>query len=501
MDYKKGTSRDQLILFNECVDNLIGKDNPVRIIDAYIDSLDLAKLGFKEPRLKTGAPPYSNKVLLKIYMYGYMDHTRSSRRLRRECKRNKEMIWLTENLVPSFKTIADFRKNNREGIKNVFKEFLFFCNKMNLLAFETVAIDGTKLRAQNSINNIYKRSEIDNVRLKIKKKITEYLSILDEEDKKEDNLKLKDDQVEKIVKKLKNAINHQEKVEKIKEEFENNENLKTVFDTDRDSRFQSDKGKIRAGYNPQIAGDSKHNLLIANDVTNQSNDLKQMTPMLKKVKSLKDELGVFEKTNALFDSGYFNEVEIMSNKDDNDLNLIVPSVAQAKEENDKCRSKKSKSKIPVKEFEADKFTYNPEQDIFICPKEQILIRKDKTPRTEPSGKRTIDYQCKQCNHCDEKQNCTKSKIGRTIKVSINLDEMKSFMERINSDPNKSIFSKRKEIIEHPFGTLKRNWGYTYFMQKGLEKVKSEFSFMCFVYNFKRVMNIMKFDEILQAIRG
>lgn len=501
MDYKKGTDRNQLLLFNECIDNLVDKNNPVRIIDAYVESLSLKKIGFKTPEMKTGTTPYSNKLLLKIYMYAYMNKIRGSRPIVRECKRNKEMIWLTEGLEPCFKTIADFRCRNKKGIKNIFKEFLLFCHKMEFLSFETVAIDGTKLRAQNSTNNIYTRKEIDNVKLRIEKKITEYLAILDEEDKKEGDLQLKEDQVEKILKRLENARKHRDKVDRIKDEFDKDQELEKVFDTDPDSRFQSDKGKVRAGYNPQAAGDSKHNLLIANDVTNQSNDLNQMTPMIKKINDIKEELEISKKTNALFDAGYFNEVEIMGNKDNDQVNILVPSVAQSRESNNKCRSKQSKEKIPMEGFEADKFTYNPEQNTYTCPHGKKLSQKGKKPRKEPSGKLTVEYQCTQCNECEDMAKCTRSKTGRTIKLSTNQDEMKAFMKKIQSDANKSIYSQRKEIIEHPFGTLKRNWGYTYFMQRGLNKVKSEFSFMCFIYNFKRVMNILTPEKMLEAING
>jgi transposase len=170
MEYINGTSRDQLFLFNECIDNIIDQNNPVRVIDAYVESLDLKKLTIKLPELKTGKPPYRQQVLLKIYIYGYYDKTRSSRRLEAECNRNKEMIWLTEGLAPDFKTISNFRKNNREAIKKIFKEFLELCNKAGLLSLETVAIDGTKLRAQNSLNNIYKRHEIEIVKKKIEDK-------------------------------------------------------------------------------------------------------------------------------------------------------------------------------------------------------------------------------------------------------------------------------------------------------------------------------------------
>lgn len=229
MEYIKGTPRDQLYLFNEGLDSIIEKNNPVRVIDAYVESLNLEKLGFKVPELKTGTPPYRPQMLIKIYVYGYNDRTRSTRRLENECKRNKEMIWLTEGIAPDFKTIADFRKNNRKAVREVFKEFLMFCNKAGLLSMETIAIDGTKLRAQNSLNNVYKRDEMDKIQKQIQKKIDEYLEQIDQEDEKEsESVKIEKEGIEEIVNKLKELKKYQIKVEGIKEIFEKDKKKKHI---------------------------------------------------------------------------------------------------------------------------------------------------------------------------------------------------------------------------------------------------------------------------------
>lgn len=500
MNYKKGLPRNQIVLFSECLDTLIEKDNPVRVIDAYIEQLDLDKLGFKMPELKTGAPPYDNKVLLKIYFYGFLDKTRSSRRLEKECRRNQEMIWLTNSLKPTFKTISDFRNKNHKGMKNIFGEFLHFCHKLNLIDFETVATDGTKIRAQNSTNNVYARKEIDKVREKIEKRIEEYLATLDAEDKKEDgDIKLGKSEVEDVLEKLEKLKKHKKKLEKVKAKFENDSELKTIYVTDEDSRFQSDKGKIRPGYNPQITSDSKHSLLISNYVTNKSNDLEQMTPMLKKLIGLKKELGVSKKTNALFDAGYFSEVHIMENEANPELNILTPSSAQVKKKNDSTRVKKSKERIPAKGFEARDFIYNSADNTYTCPTGKIMIRKGLKPQIERSGRETLEYRCLDCAGCIDRPHCTKDKNGRAIKVSKNRKEIDTFLEKLSSESNKKLYSKRKEIVEHPFGTIKRNWGYTYFMQKGLKNVNAEFSFMCFIYNFKRVTNILTVERMLDAL--
>lgn len=217
MDYKQGTPRDQLVLFNECLDNMVSEDSYVRIIDAYVESLSLEELGFRMHELKTGTPPYRNQLLLKIYIYGYLDRERSSRRLEKACQLNKEMIWLTEGLSPDFKTIANFRKENKRGIRSVFKAFLEFCNQLGIVAFETVAVDSTTMRAQNSLNSTYKRSEIDHVKKRIERRIEEYLEELDAFDEKEaDDLTLKNTNITSIIKNLENLKKHDEKVDGVK---------------------------------------------------------------------------------------------------------------------------------------------------------------------------------------------------------------------------------------------------------------------------------------------
>lgn len=499
MEYIKGTPRDQLYLFNEGLDSIIEKNNPVRVIDAYVESLNLEKLGFKVPELKTGTPPYRPQMLIKIYVYGYNDRTRSTRRLENECKRNKEMIWLTEGIAPDFKTIADFRKNNRKAVREVFKEFLMFCNKAGLLSMETIAIDGTKLRAQNSLNNVYKRDEMDKIQKQIQKKIDEYLEQIDQEDEKEsESVKIEEKGVEEIVNKLKQLKKYQIKVEGIKEIFEKDKKKETYFSTDIDARFQSDNGKVRAGYNSQIAGDNKNKLIVVNDVTNESNDLEQMSPMIDQIQEVKKELKINKDTQVIMDAGYFSEKEVLNNKDKEGINIIVPDKKTAEENNKKIK-KQNPNKVPGIGYEAKDFKYDKEKDICICPEGKEMHKTHINPGKENSGREVFEFQCKECDNCDKHDLCTRNKRGRSIKISANKEIMEEFKKEMGTDLNKKLISKRKEIIEHPFGTIKRSLGYTYFLLKGLENVKTEFSFICFTYNFKRVMNILGVDGFLKEI--
>ena len=303
-----GTSRHQIYLFNECLDEIIDVNNIVRFIDVYVESLDMENLGFKMPIGTTGTPPYRPQVKLKIYIYGYLERIRSSRRLEKESKRNKELIWLTENLSPDFKTIADFRKDNYKAFKNVFKDFLKLCHKLELISFKVVAIDGTKMRGQNSLNEVYKKENIKKVENEIQEQINNYLRELDEMDKKEQagSFSINRKEIQEITNRLGKQLKRKDKVEFIKNIFLNNPELKTYFATDNDCRLQSDKGKIRPGYNPQTAVDDKNKLIIVADVTNEQNDKKQLTPIVKQVKEIKNDLKIKEETHGVADSGYYS---------------------------------------------------------------------------------------------------------------------------------------------------------------------------------------------------
>jgi transposase len=503
MEYIQGTERDQILLFSNTIDEIIKEDNAVRVIDVYVENLDVTELGFKIPELKTGKPPYRPQLLLKIYLYGYLEKIRSSRRLEEECQRNTELIWLTEQLAPDFKTIADFRKDNKKGIKNVYKEFLSFCKRADLLSLEKIGIDSTKIRAQNNLNNIYKRESIGDVKKRIEEKINEYLEELERNDRDEkEELGLKDGKEAKdIIEKLKELKKYKNKVEVIKELFEDNPELKIYFANDNDSRFQKDKGKVNAGYNVQTAVDDKNKLIIANEVTNKSNDLEQMSPMIGEVEEIKKELKIENKTEAIMDAGYFSEKEILNNINKEGIEIIVSDKKEAEKRNDKSRNKTNKDKIPAEEYEAKDFKYDKTREVYICPEGKELHKTHTNAGVESSGRLVYEYQCKECADCGKKDKCTKNKRGRAIKVSANIEAMEKYKEKMQSNEKKKLILKRKEIVEHPFGTIKRNLGYTYFMQKGLDKVKAEFNFICFIYNFKRVLNILGVKGFLSVIEN
>jgi len=457
----------------------------------------LESLGFIIPTLKHGKPPYRSHLLLKIYFYGYMERLRSTRKLEKECNRNIEMIWLTEGLAPDFKTISDFRTKNRKAIKNIFKEFLTFCNKAGLLSLETVAIDGTKLRAQNNLNNVYHRNEMEKIQKKIESKIEEYLNELDNEDLKEKEIiKLENnDKNKNILNKLEKLKKYKNKVEKIQRQFEENQEIDLVFATDKDCRFQSDKGKVRAGYNVQTGVDSKNKLIVISEVTNECNDLNQTTPMLSELKELKKDLGIENKTDILEDAGYFNEKEIVSQRDDKSIELFISDP-----KNSNKFKKENLHKVPKKDYEIDKFKYDKEKDVYFCPMEKELKRVSIEPMKENSGREVFEYHCESCDNCSEVTNCTNNKRGRSIRVSVNKEYMDNFKAKMKEPDSIKKIEKRKELSEHPFGCMKHNSGYTYFMQRGIEKVKAEFSFICFIHNFKRAINILGFEKFMMMLQ-
>ena len=494
--YIKGIPREQLYLFDEKLDDIIQNDNTARFIDAYVEKLDLTKLGFK---IKTkidskGRPPYNPATMLKIYIYGYLNKIRSSRKLETECKRNTELIWLTLRLAPDFKTIADFRKDNRKGIKKIFKEFLKLCHKLDLLSLECVAIDGTKARAQNSLDNIYKRDAIDQIEQRIHEKIEKYLEELESNDRIEEA----DDDflIKNLPEKLKKLKKSQDKLQVIKQMFEENPELEIYFANDPDARYQRDNNRIDAGYNCQSVVDDKNNLIISNDITNESNDLHQLNNMKSKVDELKKELEIEKKTVVLADAGYFEEEEVLDADRDENFEVYV---SHPRDCSKKRRKKNKDEKIPAEGYRKDDFKYDSNSNTFECPEGKKLKQKGNGYIKKGSGTKKYQFVCKECDGCDKRPMCTKNKKGRVIKTTEYMGEILEYREKCKTERAKALMAKRKEMVEHPFGTIKRNWGYQYFMQKGMENVSTEFSFITFIYNFRRVLNLVSLDNLMEAL--
>jgi transposase len=493
-----GTSRDQLNLFEEKLDELVSPNNPARFIDAYVNKLDLQTMGFKIPGTNggKGRPPYEPSMMLKIYIYGYLNRIRSSRKLEAECNRNIELIWLTNRLNPDFKTIADFRRDNKKGIKTIFRKFLNLCQKLELLSFDCVAIDGTKERAKNHLDNIYRKENIEKIRVRIQDQIEKYLEEFEKNDKSEEAEYefLSKNLTEKLAKLNKS----QDKIDLIKQVFNENPELGIYFANDTDSRYMKDNNRINAGYNCQTAVDEKNKLIIANDITNESNDMHQLNNMKDRVSELKKDFEIDSKTIVVADAGYFEEKEILKAVADESFEIYVSHPRDSHDQ--KTKVKEKDGKIPAKGFEKDDFKYDKDKDVFECPEGKVLIKIGNGSIDKRTGTRKYKYICRECDECNKRKSCTDDKNGRSIKVTEFFNEINEFREKCNSDIGKKLLAKRKEIVEHPFGTIKHSWGYRQFMQKGKETVAAEFSFIAFIYNFRRVLNLVEFEKLMDALK-
>jgi transposase len=494
--YINEESREQIHLFEEKLDDIISKDNPARFIDAYIEKIDLKKLGFIiSGESNTGRPAYRPSTLLKIYIYGYLNRIRSSRKLEAECMRNVELMWLTGRVTPDFKTIADFRGYNKIGLKNIFREFLRLCHKLELVSLKYVAIDGTKKRAQNGLDNIYKRESIDSIEKQINERIDQYIAELDRLDKEEEN------EYEFLSRNLPEKISQlkkkKDKVEIIKKIFQTNPELEIFFANDPDSRYMKDNNRVNAGYNCQTAVDEKNNLIVANDVVNESNDLHQLNNMIDQVRETKEDLGEDGRTITAADAGYFQEEEIVKASNLDDFDVYVSHPRDTGEKN----KKKKNDKIPAKGYTRDNFKYDIENDHFTCPEGKILMRSGNGYVNKKTGGKKYQYVCKEYKGCSNRNLCTNDKRGRTVKATEHIKEIMAFRDKCNSESGKLAIKKRKETVEHPFGTLKGNWGYRYFMQRGLETVQAEFSFITFIYNFRRVLNLVSIDHFIKQLEA
>lgn len=464
------TNTKQYSLIPTCYDEMISEDNPVRVLEAFVDSLDLKELNFKNAnRDKTvaGRPSYNPKDLLKLYLYGYFNGIRSSRKLAKECERNIEVFWLINELKPDFRTISEFRKDNINNMKEVFKQFSILCDSLDLIGKEIVAIDGSKFRANNGRRKNYTKGKIQKQIKYYEENIEKYIAILDKEDLEEKDNKIMIDKKE-LNQKIEEAKQRIKELEKIKKEVVEKGEISI---TDPDSRhMKTSNNGTDISHNVQISVDNKWDLVVAIDVTSNPADQGQLSNMA--IKS-KEELKV-ENLTVLADKGYWNGEELKKCEENN-----ITTIVSSPEEHGTIGYKKSD------------FKYNKEQDYYVCPMGRILHR---TGNKEKRYKNT-----KACKECPNRNKCTKNKTGKNLIVGQNEEYLERAKQR--QKENMKLYKQRQMIVEHVFGTIKRNLGYTYLLLRGNEKVKGE-SFMHFlIYNIKRVCNIKKTKDIIEAIKA
>jgi transposase len=481
-----GTHRDQTVLFPNTIDQYVDKENPVRFIDAFVDSLNLEKLGFKHSiPAETGRPSYDPSDLLKLYIYGYLNQVRSSRKLEKECHRNVEVMWLMKKLAPDHKTISDFRKDNVDCIKGVFQEFVYLCRSLDLYGAQLIAIDGTKFKAVNSkANNLNEKTVAQRLK-QTEDKIVEYLKELDSNDVNDS------EETENAADKLK------EKVSQLEEKKQQYEHIQTqmkangqreVSLVDPDSRLMRVNSQcLEVGYNIQTSVDAKQHLIVDFDVVNNSTDHHQLA---KDALAAKQVLGV-DRLAVLSDKGFYVEKDI-ADCENNGITVFIPIPA--------VLSPYKSIGVPEPKFYSDRFVYNADRDSFVCPAGKELAFCKCIYKGEPQrGKvyRTVAL----CAVCVFRSKCTRNKRGRTI-VRCEYDgAVDNLRARLCTYEGKQMLRLRRMLIEHPFGTMKRAFNQGYVLLKGLRKVKGEVGFTMLAYNMRRVINVVGVGRLVSLIKA
>jgi transposase len=478
MQHITGTSRYQLRF--STLEDTISPNNPIRFIDAFVVCLDVSRLGFTTKTIKSqGRPSYNSKLFLKIYLYGYLNGIRSSRKLEKECFRNIEMQWLLEDIRPNYHSICDFRKSNPLALKNLFKLFVLFLKDANLIGGETIAIDGTKSRAHNSKKSNFNQKKIDKHLEYIETKTQEYLNALEENDAKESPVKIKNIQ-EKIDRLKVNKLGYELLEKKLKESGE-----PQISTTDSDARALLVQGQVvEISFNIQAAVDAKHNLVVATHTINK-NDRSALSAIAIEAKENLE----IETYTALVDKGYHNGKQIEACKLAN-ITTIVAKPEQGK----------SNENGTTKDYLVAKFKYDKTTDTYTCPQGETLKttgswHKKTTDRDSYEFKK---YRTPKCKECPVKYLCTSRSAGREIDRSQYADAVEENNKRYQENPQ--LYRKRQEINEHIFGTIKRQWGYNHTNLTGLEKVNGEHSLIMLVYNIKRSINILGVEDLIAKLQ-
>jgi transposase len=471
MAHVEGQSRYQATLYPEILDEVIAADSAVRVIDAFVGGLDLAGLGFSKVEAEaTGRPPYDPGDMLKLYIYGYSNQMRSSRRLEREARRNVEVFWLINRLEPVFKTIADFRKDHPEAIAGVCRAFIKFCREQSAFGGEVLAIDGSKIAAVASRKQVITPKKLAERDAAIERKIAEYLAAMDEADAVETPVEPSKTDVAAALAALKaQRAELQQQAEELVRE-----GLKQKVLTEPEARLMRTPRGHRVAYNAQIAVDAQHDLIVAFDLTNEGNDLQQLYPMARQGKAAV----ATDQVIAVADTGYANGAHGKQCEQDG-ITAIVP---HAERVNPKGKQY----------FSRDQFSYDRENDSWRCPAGEIL-KLFKNSRT----KQKKEYRTQACPACPLKPQCTEA-TRRVIVRGFHDDDREAMHQRAMADP--SWMKLRRQVAEHPFGTIKWLMGVPRFLVRGLLKAKAELALSITAYNLKRLITIKGVLALLKVLR-
>ena len=478
--YKEGVNRDQAMLLPPSVEEYVGADNPVRAIDAYVESLDLARFGFKHAggELTAGQPAYAPQTLLKLYLYGYLMRVRSSRLLEREACRNLELIWLLGGLQPSYKTIADFRKDYAKALKAANRDFVLLCKELDLYGAELVAIDGSFFRGNVAKESIYSQQRLKKLLQRIEGHIDEYLQALAKADAAPaDELHDTPQLAAKLAELKARQAHYQGKLEQLQDSGETQ-----YAEVDPDARLLKKNGQSVAGYNVQIATDAKHKLLVHCEVTSAGNDTEQLAPMAKQAKAV---LAV-DTLEAVADAGYFNQMHLKACQDAG-ITAYVP-VPEHHGRQDHAQR-----------LSRDAFSFEAKANHYRCPEGQTLRF---ARMLEHNGKRMLNYVSTPgtCAECPSRAHCLPAK---TPYREIYRWEHEALLDahRRRMDAAGRVYMKRRAgMVEHPFGTLKRWCGWVHFLVRGKEKVSGEMNLLMLCYNFKRVLSILGMDKFRELLK-
>jgi transposase len=475
MSYITGTDRHQVLLLPERIEDYVSPENPVRFLDAFVATLKLRTLGFVHAATAaTGRPPYDPGDLLRLYLYGYLHRIRSSRLLEKECHRNVELIWLLRQLRPDFKTIADFRRDNRRGLLGVSRQFIGLCHKLKLLGAELVGIDGSKLAAVNSKDANFHEKKLQDLLARAQERLQEYLEQLDGADAAEAQSPAPThaELEEKIAALREKQDWHAELLAQLKDSGDTQLSL-----TDEEARrMRSGGGSSVVGYNAQAAVDEKHKLIAAADVTNEETDVRQLSTIAIEAK----ENLQANKLQVVADSGYRNSSQVVRCQEQG-ITVYVPQP-------------ETSANTALGLYGKSQFLYDAQKDIYICPAGAELTYRFST---EEKDRQLRYYRARNCRGCALKKQCTRNQANRTITREENEAVMEAMAVRLREQPQK--YALRKQLCEHPFGTIKRWFGYSYFLVKGLEKVRCEWSLMTLAYNLKRVLNLVSFAQLMAAL--
>ena len=471
-----GPDRGQSTLLPECLDDFIGESNPVRVIDVFVDALDLAEMGFDgvDPAA-TGRPAYHPSLLLKLYIYGYLNRVQSSRRLEREAGRNVELMWLLSRLAPDHKTIADFRKDNSLALRRVCARFIELCRDMGLLTTTSVAIDGSKFKAVNNRDKNFTSAKVERRRAQLEESVARYLSQLDTADRQEptEALAVKVTRLKEKLTKLKEEMGKLAGYEK--QMRASPDQQISLTDPDSRSMATSGRGSGVVGYNVQVAVDTEHHLIVTHEVTNSGSDRAQLANIAKQAKAVLKA----ETIEVVADRGYFSSPEILECHEAGiTVTLPKPLTSGAKSEG---------------RFGKQDFVYLPEEDVYRCPAGERLPYRY---TNEEDGKTLRRYWTTACSNCSLKSQCTTGPQRRITRW-----EHEHLLEAVQQrlDANPQAMRQRRETVEHPFGTIKARMGATHFLTKTLPKVATEMALSVLAYNLTRVMNIVGIKPLIGAL--